>query len=96
MKNFSSNYVIRLYDEELLKFLMSSSGIEGWTAHILSINSEKKNLLPLGLDLSDEGIIEWLKCRIIPKNRAFVHEILRTMGLNVNDVKGIIDICKGL
>ena len=89
-------YSVRLYDEELLKFLMSSSGIEGLTAHILSVNSEKKNLLPLGLDLSDEGIIEWLKRRIIPKNRAFVHEILRTMGLNVNDVKGIIDVCKGL
>ena len=89
-------YSVRLYDEGLLKFLMSSSGIEGLTAHILSVNSEKKNLLPLGLDLSDEGIIEWLKRRIIPKNRAFVHEILRTMGLNVNDVKGIIDVCKGL
>ena len=89
-------YIIRLYDEDLLKFSMSSSGIEGLTAHILSVNSEKKNLLPLGLDLSDEGIIEWLKRRIIPKNRAFVQEILRTMGLNVNDVKGIIDVCKGL
>ena len=75
---------------------MSSSGLEGLTAHILSVNSEKKNLLPLGLELSDEGIIEWLKRRIIPKNRAFVQEILRTMGLNMNDVKGIIDVCKGL
>ena len=96
MKNFSSNYIIRLYDEELLKFSMSSAGLKGLTAHILSVNSEKKKLLPHGLDLSDEGIIEWLKRRIIPKNRAFVHEILRTMGLNVNDVKGIIDVCKGL
>lgn len=91
-----SIYSISLYDEKMIKFSMSSSGLEGLTAHILSVNSEKKNLLPLGLDLSDEGIIEWLKRRIIPKNRAFVQEILRTMGLNMNDVKGIIDVCKGL
>ena len=96
--NFTSIdiYNICLYDEKLLKFSMSSSGLEGLTAHILSVNNDKKNLLPLGLELSDEGIIEWLKRRIIPKNRAFVQEILRAMGLNMNDIKGIIDVCKGL
>lgn len=32
----------------------------------------------------------------IPKNRAFVDEILKTVGLSHNDTKGIIDVCKGL
>ena len=89
-------YHIKLYDEELIKFSLSSNGLEGLSAHILSVKECKKKLFPLGLDLSDDGIIEWLKRRIIPKNRAFVHEILRAMGLSVNDVKGVIDVCKGL
>ena len=38
----------------------------------------------------------WLQHRVIPKNRAFVHEILQTIGLSINDTKGIIDVCKGL
>ncbi len=32
----------------------------------------------------------------IPKNRAFVDEILKTVGLSHNDTKRIIDVCKGL
>ena len=31
-----------------------------------------------------------------PKNRAFVDEILKTLGLSHNDPKGIIDVCKGM
>ena len=30
------------------------------------------------------------------KQRAFVDEILKTLGLSHNDTKGIIDVCKGL
>ena len=85
-------YDLRLYDEGLIKFSLSSSGLEGLQAQILSVNESKKKLFPLGLELSDDGIIEWLKRRIIPKNRAFVHEILRAIGLSVNDVKGVIDV----
>ena len=32
----------------------------------------------------------------IHKNRAFVDEILKTVGLSHNDTKRIIDVCKGL
>ncbi len=34
--------------------------------------------------------------RVIPKNRTFVEEILKTLGLSVGNTKGIIDVCKGL
>lgn len=40
--------------------------------------------------------MKWLQRRVIPKNRAYVAEILKTYGLSVNDTKGIIDVCKGL
>ena len=49
------------------------------------------------LDLKEsEGLITWLKHRVIPKNRAFVDEILYALGSSHNDTKGIIDISKGM
>ena len=55
-----------------------------------------KNLFPLDLEVTDDGVIKWLERRVIPKNRAFVDEILKTLGLSLNNTKGIIDVCKGL
>ena len=92
----SSIYSLRLYDEELMRFSMEKRGLEGLVAEIIGINEEKAHLMPLDMDLTDEGVIRWLEKRVIPKNRAFVDEILKTLGLSHNDTKGIIDICKGL
>lgn len=38
----------------------------------------------------------WLKHRTIPKNREFVDSFLAKTGVGSNNLKGIIDICKGL
>ena len=92
----SDQYSLRLYDEELLTFSLTDKGLEGVKAEILSVNEDRKAVFPLDLALTDEGIMKWLERRVIPKNRAFVDEILKTLGLSVNNTKGIIDVCKGL
>lgn len=89
-------YSLRLYDMELLRFSMEKRGLSGLVAQILWIEKEREDLLPLDLERTGEGIIKWLERRVIPKNRAFVDEILKTLGLSHNDTKGIIDVCKGL
>lgn len=89
-------YSLRLYDDELLTFSLVEKGLEGLKAQILSIDENKKTFLPLELSLSNEGLLKWLEHRIIPKNRAFVDEILKTLGLSIHNTKGIIDVCKGL
>lgn len=89
-------YVLRLYDTDLLSFSLSEQGIEGLKAQIHSIDEEDRALFPLDLELADDGLVKWLQRRVIPKNRAYVAEILKTFGLSVNDTKGIIDVCKGL
>lgn len=94
--NNKDSYSLRLFDEELLTFALTNSGLYGLTARILSVKRNRKHLLPPSLTLSGEGIINWLRRRVIPKNRAFVHKILQSMGLSVDDTKGIIDVCKGL
>ena len=89
-------YSLRLFDDELLTFSMFYQGLEGLNAHIISVVDGQEQYLPPDLVRTDEGLLDWLRRRIIPKNRAFVHEILQSMGLNHVDTKGIIDVCKGL
>jgi len=72
-----------------------SGELGGFSATITKVG-EQRNLLPLDLELSSEGIIKWLERRVIPKNRTFVEEILRSFSLSIGNTKGIIDICKGL
>jgi hypothetical protein len=91
-----NQYELRLYDTTLLTFSLEGDEGEGLTARILSVQNEQKKLLPLGLSLTDEGILEWLRRRVIPKNREFVVEILTSLQLSVQNTKGIIDVCKGL
>ena len=80
----------------MLAFDLSEQGIEGLKVKILWINDAKEHLLPLEMERTDSGVLKWLQKRVIPKNRAYVAEILKTFGLSINDTKGIIDICKGL
>ena len=88
-------YMLRLYDTDMLAFDLSEQGIEGLKVKILWINDAKEHLLPLEMERTDSGVLKWLQKRVIPKNRAYVAEILKTFGLSINDTKGIIDICKG-
>ena len=96
LESMENTYEIRLYDTPLLTFKLEERGIEGLVAEIITINDEKKKLFPLELTITSEGIIEWLENRVIPKNRAFVDEILKSLNLSLGNTKGIIDVCKGL
>lgn len=91
-----NTYNLRIYDETLMTFSLVTKGLEGLKAEILDLNAEKRFLFPLDLELTPDGIVSWLEKRVIPKNRQFVDEILKTLGLSANDTKGIIDVCKGL
>ena len=92
----SNIYNLKLYNETLLTFSLEEKGLEGLKVEIVDVNEKKKSLLPIDLSLSNDGVLKWLQKRVIPKNRAFVDEILKTLGLSLNNTKGIIDVCKGL
>lgn len=89
-------YSLRIYDTELMSFSLEVKGVEGLVADILSVNEANAHLLPLDMERSEDGLVHWLTRRVIPKNRAFVEQILASLALSINDTKGIIDICKGL
>ena len=87
---------LKQYDTTLLTFEYINKGLEGQYCEILDINKEKEYLLPIGLEVSNEGLLSWLKRRVIPRNREFVDNILFKIGLSQQDTIEIIKICKGL
>ncbi len=89
-------YVVKHRNTALIEFTLTSDAIAGLSVEILAIKSEYRSLFPLDLEPTNSGLLKWLKRRVIPRNRAFVQSFLAKLGLNVNDTKGIIDICKGL
>ena len=89
------NYILKQFDEPLVKFSATTDTSEP-EIQILWTNEEKAALLPLDLTLTPDGLSRWLRRRVIPKNRAYVHSLLAKCGLNLNRPLGIISVCKGL
>lgn len=95
-KPASNVYDLKLYNQTLVTFSLEEKGLEGLCAEVHCVYEDSKALFPLDLVPTGNGILKWLRKRVIPKNRTFVDEILKSLGLSINDTKGIIDICKGL
>ena len=89
-----TEYSLKLYDEELMRFKLER-GLD-LKCEILYINEDRQNMLPLEMEVSEEGVLKWLEKRIVPQNRDLVERILGSLGLDINELKGIIDVCMGL
>ena len=91
-----SMYYLKLFDETLITFEMESA--LSLKIYNIEMVSENRAVFPeiLKEDISSETIENFLRQRIVPKNRAFVQAILQAQNLNIRDIKGIIDVCKGL
>ena len=89
------DYILKQFDKPLVKFSATTDTSEP-EIQILWTDEENRKLFPLDMTLTPEGWSRGLRHRTIPKNRAFVHDILAKSGLNLNRPLGIIDVCKGL
>ena len=87
---------LKQYDTVLLSFEMIEDPLEGQKCRIHGIDEEHTALLPIGLKKTDEGLMSWLRGRIIPKNREYVDVLLAKSGLSHNDTKGILQVCRDL
>lgn len=89
------NYILKHFDTPLIAF-SAESGAEP-NIQILSVNEEKKALLPLDLaEATPAGLESWIRHRTIPKNRAYVDNLLSTMGLSLNRPVDVLKVSKGL
>lgn len=89
-------FYLKLFDTRLLSFDILDDPLEGQKCHILEIQSERQQLFPIGLKPTNEGLISWLKGRIVPRNREFVNALLAKSGLSHGDTRGILQISRGL
>ncbi len=89
------NYELKHYDLSLVRF-SATEDTNTPEIKILWVNEDKKDLFPLDLELTNDGLAKWLKHRTIPKNHAYVHNFLSKCGLNINRPMTIIKVSKGL
>ena len=89
-------FLLKQYDKPLLTFDIADDPLEGQKCHIDTVKEESRRFLPVGLELTDDGLMKWLRDRIIPKNREYVDALLAKSGLSHNDTRGILQICRGL
>lgn len=89
-------YVLKLFDTPLIRFKLWHEKLRGAVCDILWTDEKKKAFFPIGLEISPEGLVAWLKSRTIPKNREYVEAVLASMNLQENDLIGILNICMGL
>ena len=89
------NYILKQFDTPLLKFSATTDTSDP-EIEILWVDEENRQQLPMDLELKEDSLRRWLKRRTIPKNRAYVHNLLAKCGLNLNRPMSIIDLCKGL
>lgn len=89
-------FILKQYDFELLTFDLCQDGLDGFACSILSVNEANRKLLPIGMSVDGEGVLAWLRSRIIPRNREYVDKILSVYGLSHNNLLGIIKLSLGL
>jgi hypothetical protein len=94
----SSKYVIRIYDTPLIVYSRDVSRLGTVTGKVEWLDDELRRLFPMRLlrSCTYDDVSDWLSSRVIPKNRAFVKQLLNQYGVNAEDAQSIIDISKGL
>ena len=79
----------------LLSFEIIEDPLEGQKCRIHTIDETHSAMLPIGMKMTDEGLMSWLRGRFISKNREYVDTLLANSGLSHNDTKGILQVCRG-
>ena len=89
-------FTLKQYDTPLLSFEIEDDPLEGQRCKILRLEDENRACLPAGIEVSDAGLMKWLRDRIIPKNRPHADSLLAKCGLSHSDTRGILRVCRGL
>ena len=86
--------ILKHRDKELLRF----EWIEPQGVRIVSVNEANRRFLPLEFkgNASEENLWRWLTRRVIPRNRRNIDTLMAATGLDARNVRGIIEICRGL
>ena len=89
-------FLLKYYNEPLISFEILEDPLDGQSCRIYSVEERMRQFFPIGLQLTDTGLMSWLRSRVIPRNREFVDAFLARNGLTHSNTRGIIEISKGL
>ncbi len=92
-------YRLKNFDTELLAFAVETSVFGELKITVEDANTELRHVMPMPLvadPTSAEGLKSWIESRVVPKNRAFVDELFRAVGLEDTSPIGVIDYSMGL
>lgn len=64
-------FVLKQYDTALLSFDLKSEELDGFVCTLLEKEERHHRLFPLGVQLTDKGLLDWLKSRVIPCDRNY-------------------------
>lgn len=86
--------ILKHRDKDLLRF----EWLEPQGVRIVSVNESERRFLPLDFKggVSEKNLWKWLSVRLIPRNRRNVEVLVTATGLDSRNVRGIIEICRGL
>ena len=89
------NYTLMHFDTPLVEF-SAEGGVEA-SLRVLETHEENRAYLPLDLaEVTPRGLESWIRHRSIPKNRAYVDNLLSVLGLSANRPLDLLRISKGL
>ena len=89
-------FLLKHFDTPLLSFDIEDDPLEGQRCRLLHVEEAYRALFPIGMDPSNEGVMKWLRSRIVPRNREYVDALLAKSGLSHGDTRGILRVCRGL
>ena len=93
MGKIVKNYILKKYDNDIIDFDIVKEDYDDYKVVINSI-IDKRNL-PNNV-FNERTLLKWLNHRSIPKNRAFVLQILKNQNIDPNNMIELINISKGL
>lgn len=93
-KELFKNYTLKKYDKPIINFNVIKEDLGDYKIFINSITNDKEDL-PNGVN-DGKTLYHWLKKRTIPKNRAFVAQILKNQNIEPNDFIELLNVSKAL
>lgn len=88
------SYLLKLYDTPLVEFDFTRGIMGVYSFQILNVFSGT-DIMPYPIareGITPNSLYDWLQSRVAPSNRRFIVDVYRQMGINPNDIQGIIDV----
>ena len=95
-------YLLKNKDKVVLEFEVTTDteeyqGISRQYTSLANLKSVNNKLLPYSMEASLSSLEKWIKNRKIPKNRAFVNDVLKTLNVDSEDnIMAYVDISLAL